>query len=400
MDAVRMTHLAMLEDDTPSETVNKWDALRELTTARAAFGLSDRDMAVLQALLSFHPGTELGEDPEKLVVFPSNASICDRLNGMPSSTMRRHLGRLVDAGVILRRDSPNGKRYARTSAGRRIAYGFDLRPLVLRHREISALAEETRARDLRIATLRETVSLMRRDLASLADYGLSVRPDLAIWDAFSDIARLTARALRRNLTEDDLERLRVRLLEELDAAKAILEPPQTAEMSTSDVQIGQHQQRSNKDSIDSELAEKRGTGDGGADAEAISEAENAPQAEVGTPSDRDRSTERSPSLPLTVVMSICREILSYAGSEIRDWHDFVRLADIVGPMMGISPDVWDTARRDMGPEEAAVVVAAMLERFGEIRSPGAYLRTLSRRAADGAFSSAPMVMALSRREAA
>jgi replication initiation protein RepC len=99
-------------------------------------------------------------------------------------------------------------------------------------------------------------------------------------------------------------------------------------------------------------------------------------------------------------MSICREILSYAGSEIRDWHDFVRLADIVGPMMGISPDVWDTARRDMGPEEAAVVVAAMLERFGEIRSPGAYLRTLSRRAADGAFSSAPMVMALSRREAA
>ena len=69
-------------------------------------------------------------------------------------------------------------------------------------------------------------------------------------------------------------------------------------------------------------------------------------------------------------------------------------------MMGISPSAWDEARHHMGPEEAAVSVAAMLERFAEIRSPGGYLRSLTARAADGGFSTGPMIMALLRRKAA
>lgn len=100
-------------------------------------------------------------------------------------------------------------------------------------------------------------------------------------------------------------------------------------------------------------------------------------------------------------MSACHEIQSYTDGKIRHWHELVRAADLVRPMMGISPSAWDEARRAMGPEEAAVVVAAMLERFGDIRSPGGYLRHLSGKAAAGAFSSGgPMVMALMRREAA
>jgi replication initiation protein RepC len=54
----------------------------------------------------------------------------------------------------------------------------------------------------------------------------------------------------------------------------------------------------------------------------------------------------------------------------------------------------------MGPEEAAVVVVAMLDRFAEIRSPGGYLRSLSAKAKLGEFSCGPMIMALMRKEAA
>lgn len=45
-----------------------------------------------------------------MIVFPSNKAICARLNGTPCSKMRRHLSRLVEAGLLMRRDSPNGKR--------------------------------------------------------------------------------------------------------------------------------------------------------------------------------------------------------------------------------------------------------------------------------------------------
>ena len=74
----------------------KWALLRELTQARAAFFLSDRTIAVLEALLSFYPETLLdGSAP--LVVFPSNAELSMRTRGMSSATIRRHLAALVEA---------------------------------------------------------------------------------------------------------------------------------------------------------------------------------------------------------------------------------------------------------------------------------------------------------------
>ena len=69
-------------------------------------------------------------------------------------------------------------------------------------------------------------------------------------------------------------------------------------------------------------------------------------------------------------------------------------------MMGISPDAWDEAKTALGPEDAAVVISALLQRFESIKSPGGYLRRLTQKATDGVFSTGPMVMALMRKAAA
>ncbi len=53
------------------QAVNKWELLRELSKAQAAFGVSERDLTVLQGLLSFFPNDVLGGNAE-MVVFPSN----------------------------------------------------------------------------------------------------------------------------------------------------------------------------------------------------------------------------------------------------------------------------------------------------------------------------------------
>lgn len=55
------------------------------------------------------------EQGPPLVVFAWNKANCGRVNGMADPTMRRHLGRLVNLGLVLRRDSPNGKRHSRRS---------------------------------------------------------------------------------------------------------------------------------------------------------------------------------------------------------------------------------------------------------------------------------------------
>src|ERR1700688_4541837 len=93
----------------PAEkAVHKWEVFRAICTAKARIGVSERALAVLNALLTFHPETAL--TGEGLIVFPSNEQLSLRAHGMPATTLRRQLTALVDSGLIVRRDSPNGKR--------------------------------------------------------------------------------------------------------------------------------------------------------------------------------------------------------------------------------------------------------------------------------------------------
>lgn len=370
-----------------ARSINKWETLRELIAGRAAFGLSDRDLAVLEALVSFHPGASLGGDGAAPVVHPSNAAICERLKGMACSTMRRHLARLVDAGLVARRDSPNGKRYARRYGDETVVFGFDLTPLLTRHAEICAAAETARARTEHLTRLRETVSLMRRDLAGLASYGATLRPDLDLWAQISDLAALIATALRRKPQEDTLEAMKSALAQALDTTRDILEPRlDTRVMGTNVALSGQHYENSKTDSLDLEPC--------------LEKARGAASAPLEEPADPVETVDRNlPNIPLGLVLSACHEIHGYAAAPIRHWHDLVKAADLVRPMTGISPSAWAEARAVMGPEQAAVVIAAMLERFSEIRSPGGYLRNLTIKAEKGAFSCGPMVMALMRKVA-
>lgn len=394
INAAILHYQAAAQQDIPPSGVNKWEALRELAAARIAFGLSDRDLSVLQALVSFHQATIVGGNHSETVVHPSNKAICERLNGMPCSTMRRHLANLVQTGFVVRRDSPNGKRYARRYGDEKIAFGFDLAPLAQRFVEVCEAAEAVRAAEERYKRLRTTVSLMRRDLAGLVDYGRSLRPDRAIWDQASDLCVLTARDLRRKLDFAELQQMESALSEALNAIRDLLEPVQSQDMSTNEVTNEQHYQNSNKDSYDFEPRLEKAQGEGSA-----SNPATALVAEGST--DEPVSVDNNlPRIPLGLVLAACSEYRTYAERPVRHWHDLVRVADVIRPMMGVSPSAWDEAKKYMGPEEASVVILAMLERFGDIRSPGGYLRSLSAKAALGEFSCGPMIMALMRKDAA
>ena len=394
MRPISHAHLRVIERpeaSVPARPVNKWELLRELSKAQAAFGVSERDLTVLQGLLSFFPDDALGGNAE-MVVFPSNKAICERLNGMPCSTMRRHLARLVEAGLLQRRDSPNGKRYVRKHGEERVAFGFDLSPLYCQSEEIARAAEAVREAEERVRRLREVVSLMRRDLAALAEFGDEMQPGLGFWDQLRDRAALTARALRRKLSVEDLAAYRADLEALLDQARNIIDGPETEEMNTNDAQSERHHHNSNKESIDLEPAlEKSGAAAGVPDVDT-----NEPVADVD-----EQDTRHLPKIPLHLVIAACPSLKTFYQGEIRHWHQLFDAACHVRPAMGISASAWEEAQRFMGPEQASIVVAAMLERFADIRSPGGYLRALTAKAAAGEFSCGPMVMALiGRRNAA
>ena len=391
MRPISRSHLQGVDPDPPnalSRPVNKWQLLRELSKAQAAFGVTERDLTVLQGLLSFFPDDALGGNAE-MVVFPSNKAICERLNGMPCSTMRRHLARLVDVGLLRRRDSPNGKRYLRRDAESAVCFGFDLTALYQKADEIARAAEAVREAEGRLRRLREAVSLMRRDLMALAEYGVETRPALPLWAELCEAGADVARALRRKLSTDDLDRLRADLSTWLDKARDAIDGAYSTEMITSDDRNGQHYHNSNTDLHVLEPALNQGMVAGGP---------TDMPAEV--PEDSVDDTRPAPRIPLHLVTESCPTIATYYQSPIRHWHQLYDAASQVRAAMGISPSAWEEAQRFMGPEQAAVVIVAMLERFADIRSPGGYLRALTAKAAEGQFSVGPMVMALVGRRSA
>ena len=393
MRPISHVHLRVIERPESSvqgKPVNKWELLRELSKAQVAFEVSERDLTVLQGLLSFFPNDALGGNAE-MVVFPSNKAICERLNGMPASTMRRHLARLVEAGLLMRRDSPNGKRYVRKTGEERVAFGFDLSPLYCRSEEIARAAEAVREAEERIRRLREVVSLMRRDLAALADFGEEIQPGFGFWDELRDTAALTARALRCKLSLADLAACRDELEALLDKARNLIDGPETEEMNTNDDRFERHYHNSNTDPIDLEPALEKG----GAAAGAPDEDTEAPGAEV-----EEAETRSLPKIPLHLVIAACPSLKTFYQGDIRHWHQLFDAACHVRPAMGISASAWEEAQRFMGPEQASIVLAAILERFSDIRSPGGYLRALTSKAAAGEFSCGPMVMALMSRPTA
>src|SRR6516225_4377147 len=170
------THLAtqmLASARPPDKVVHKWQVFRAICTARPRLGVSERALAVLNALLSFHPETTLAGE-EDLIVFPSNQQLCLRTHGMPASTLRRQIAVLVEAGLIVRRDSPNGKRYARKGRGGEIklAFGFDLAPLVVRAEEFERLADEIEAEARAVRLAKERITLCRRDIAKMIATGI------------------------------------------------------------------------------------------------------------------------------------------------------------------------------------------------------------------------------------
>ena len=85
---------------------------------------------------------------------------------------------------------------------------------------------------------------------------------------------------------------------------------------------------------------------------------------------------------------------------ISSWRDLAKTAAVVRSAIGVSPDAWAQALEVLGEHDAAIVVAAILQRGDEINSAGGYLRVLTAKARAGEFSLGPVLMALLRGKAA
>ncbi len=362
----------------PGKVVNKWKVFRDASEARVLLGLQDRSLAVLDALLSFYPDNELKQDAQ-LVVFPSNQQLTLRAHGIAGATLRRHLALLVDAGLIVRRDSANGKRYARKDKAGEIetAFGFDLSPLLMRAEELALIAQEVVEARMVFRRERENLTILRRDLRKLISAAMEEgapgnwqKIEAAYLSIVQSIPRNPDLEILKDISES-LSLLREEVLNHLE------DQQKSGKIITNAAQDGHHIQTSKPESFhESEpRLEKR-------------------QGETVVP-EADRPKKPMRAFPLGLVLRACPDMADYGpGGVISSWRDMMGAAVVVRSTLGVSPSAYQDACDVMGPENAATAIACILERAGHINSPGGYLRDLTRKSARGEFGLGPMLMAL------
>lgn len=369
----------------PEKVVHKWNVFRAICTAKERLGASERSLAVLSALLTFHPETALTGDD--VVVWPSNQQLAIRAHGMAPATLRRQITILVDAGILVRRDSPNGKRYARRGRGGEVdfAFGFDLGPIVVRAEEFEALAAEVEAEARALKLARERITLCRRDIAKMIATGIEEGVPTrhggcgpADWAEVHALYRGIVGQIPRSAGLPVLQPIADELSALADELLTLLETHvKTSNMSANESQNERHIQNSNTGPL-------------------IVLEPSLQEGRVGPASEPELRPAKMPegAFPLGMVLDGCPDIVDYARGGVSNWRDFLATVSVVRPMLGISPSAWEEAKSILGEVQASVVVACILQRGEAIQSAGGYLRGLTRKAEAGEFSLGPMIMAL------
>ncbi|MGV8987245.1 MAG: plasmid replication protein RepC [Cypionkella sp.] len=343
----------------------RWYALDLVRVARLRLNLRDRDIAVLRGLLSLLPTAAWGK---QMVVFASNRVLAARCDGIEERTLRRRLGHLVNCGLIARKSSPNGKRYQVKDQddARLVAYGIDLTPLwtILGHLE--ALAADCQREELRA-----------RALKSLIRDRLYHHPELGTLP----LAETARRALRRNLTGEALQRMLDQidqtiaasqpvLSECADAAPCPVDPAQiTAELTGTDSQNVRHIQSSDKEDLESERP-----------------------VEVCV----DLQPLRTSDITVAECMEAATTSRTMSPTVPRTWPEVARLAKVLGPAIGLDRRLIETAEAKLGQYGSALAVLGLVEAFGRIRNPEAYLNALIKKAAGCGLDYVRMFLSLAK----
>ncbi|MGV2018828.1 MULTISPECIES: plasmid replication protein RepC [Agrobacterium] len=378
------------------EAVDKWKLYRSVCEARPLLGVTDRSLAVLNALLSFYPKNELSSEAG-LVVFPSNTQLSLRAHGMAEQTLRRHLSALVEAGLIIRKDSPNGKRYARKHRGGEIseAYGFSLAPLLARKAEIEELAERIVSERLDLQRLRENISLCRRDIQKLCEM-IAASGEVETFEGFQTRYNAIAGSLGRNSKPAELREIAGFLASLRAEVTNYLENIEKSEkMGGNDCQNERLIKNSESESISERQDLREPVTVAPASTASTQPAYVAPVSAKAPPQSAKPVLHKQFFVPdIVLVLKACPDISLYApGGAVTGWRDLEVATSVIKTMFNISQSAYQDALVTFGRQGTAAILACLLQKADQISSLGGYLRNLTRKAQEGGFDVQTMLLA-------
>lgn len=316
------------------------------------------------------------------IVWPSAAMQQQELGLGPSQV--KNLNRyLVELGLVVMKDSPNGKRYGRRDAKGRIteAYGFDLSPLASRYAEFQAAAEKGREERARLQALRRRATIARNGIRQLLEAAVEQGISGEEWETLRVASASASRgiagrtgSIEMEVAVARLERTQGDMRRYLEAALDAKAPTQ-AQASSETVIIdpkgsGNWPQNTNTNQLQN--LKDTVVAPGNSSRSRVSSEENQPSYGFASRVDTHRTTNvqqppgkvRTDSGSLlkitpTELIKLAPRLKSYLNSQTPSWPEIVDAADWLRDEMGISKFIWGEACLVMGREQAAIAVAVV-----------------------------------------
>ena len=323
-----------------------------LRNAAPRLGLSASVISTLDAMLSC-----LAPKRNHHTVFASNSTLTFRRNGISDRTIRRHAASLQEIGLLIRRDSPNRKRYTKHNRheGKALRFGFDLTPLFARLHEIAAMAAD-------VLEEREQIDYLRAKIRAATNESLIDNPK-------DDVALNIFRILRRKLSLQECQKILASLPNVTTKAEATSDSSHdlTTTMTACDGQIVRHHHKSNKEYIDRE--------------------KNAQEQEP-------TNAIRDDPISIPELLLACPEATKYLLRKVSTTHDVIAHARTLAPMIGISQQCYEAAHERLGALRTAATVWAIMQFHDKIKTVGAYFRSITTGAKSDNFSPEKLIRRL------
>ena len=198
--------------------IDRWDLLDLVKTNRIELGIGEREIAVLSAHLTVMPKGSL--IPGALnISYMEVEKILLRANCMGDRRFRRGEVTLADAGLVVRKLSPNKRRFPLRVGGKIIdAYGIDINPLLDRVADLKMMRDARLLREEQQNLLRTKISSRIRAIRD--NFNLSISEMVESFEAFAVEVRKISR--RKSTGTEEM----IALLDRVIAFEAdLMSPP-------------------------------------------------------------------------------------------------------------------------------------------------------------------------------
>ena len=393
-------------------SIPKSQATSATKRVAATIGLQAQDLLLLDTFAAFTQPQDW-EQGRRPIVWASNNFLMEQ-TGFSLSTLRRHVRRLAELGLIWIKDSPNGKRYGHRDQDGVIveAYGFDLAPLAARAEEFEALYAQLKEERQFCASLRNVITVTRRMIRAKIEkalesglrgpwrklqeefavllLGLPKRTttshklmDIADW--FKDFKDRVEKAFEAAFDWPEESDEKSPLKEASVPSSVVLID---VDMTPTGVSSATHILTTNQPHpVKSNCFEKKHAA--GIELEPPTPERVERPEDVGIDIEWSTHTKKRKSdIDIPTLMLTCPHFAEMArGMEgyIRNWDDLHRAAGKMRGMVGISENAWNVSQRALGPTVASAAIALIFDKHstGEVKSPGGYLRGMVEKARAG-----------------